>query len=169
MVKPVFRSQFGEHEHFLTNPGNREKTLFAGSYNSDGTVEIRETGKEDLYGYIQSHKDSVDIHVLLKRYQNGETDVMQRVQGFYGDVTELPDTYAGVLDVIQKANTLFAQLPADKRAMFHNNPEEFIAALDNSAVMASVFGTADDGSGVVDQPVVKVDQPVVKEEKKDEP
>lgn len=158
MEKVAFRSQFGKHQRFLTNAGSREKILYAGSYNSDGTVEIRETGKEDLYGYIQSHKDSVDIHVLLKRYQNGETDVMQRVQGFYGDVTEFPDTYAGVLDVIQKANTLFAELPADKRAMFHNNPEEFIAALDNSAVMASVFGTAVDES-----------EPVVKEEKKDEP
>lgn len=154
MEKVAFRSQFGNRQRFLTNPGSREKTLYAGSYNSDGTVEIRETGKEDLYGYIQSHRDSVDIHVLLKRYQNGETDVMQRVQGFYGDVTELPDTYAGVLDVIQKANTLFAQLPADKRAMFHNNPEEFIAALDNSAVMSSVFGT-DSGSADDPEPVVK--------------
>lgn len=146
MEKVAFRSQYGKRQRFLTNAGSREKILYAGSYNSDGNVEIRETGKEDLYGYIQSHKDSVDIHVLLKRYQNGETDVMQRVQGFYGDVSELPDTYAGVLDVIQKANTLFAQLPADKRAMFHNNPEEFIAALDKSNVMARVFGTSDGGS-----------------------
>lgn len=161
MEKVAFRSQFGIRQRFLTNPGSREKILYAGTYNSDGTVEIRETGKEDLYGYIQSHKDSVDIHVLLKRYQNGETDVMQKVQGFYGDVTELPDTYAGVLDVIQKANTLFAQLPADKRAMFHNNPDEFIAALDNSAVMASVFGTAPGG---FNDP-----EPDLKEENKDEP
>ena len=77
-----FSNQFRQHQRFLSNVGSRDKIVYGASYNEKGQLILEEKGREDWYGYIQSHKDSVDIHVLLARFKNGETDVLNRVQGF---------------------------------------------------------------------------------------
>ena len=78
----------------MSNPGNPIKQLYAGSYNERGQVELKEDGTEDLYAFIQSFAESTDIHSILRRFENGEVNVLEKVQGFYGDVTEMPKTFS---------------------------------------------------------------------------
>lgn len=126
-----FANQFRKPVRFLSNAGNREKITYSGSYDAQGRFNLEPTGKEDLYGFIQSHAESVDIHVLLKRFANGETDVMQRVQGFYADVSDMPDNFADVLNLVRKGEEFFAGLPADERARYNNSFAEFLAHFDS--------------------------------------
>ncbi len=127
-IDKLFKTQYDERSRVHANPGNPIKQLYSGSYNERGQVELKEDGVEDLYSFIQSFAESTDIHVILKRYQNGEADVLEKVQGFYGDITEMPQTYAEALQRIADSEKVFMSLPVDVRAKFGHSFSEFLAA-----------------------------------------
>lgn len=123
-----FNTQYDERPRFKSHPGNPIKQLYSGSYNERGQVELKEDGTENLYAFIQSYAESTDIHAIMRRYQNGEVDVLEKVQGFYGDVTEMPQTYAEALQRIADSEKVFMSLPVDVRAKFGHSFSEFLAA-----------------------------------------
>lgn len=123
-----FKTQYDARDRIQSHPGNPIKQLYAGSYNERGQVELKEDGTEDLYAYIQSFAESTDIHSILKRFENGETDVFEKVQGFYGDVTEMPHTYAEALQRISDSEKVFMSLPVEVRAKFNHSFTEFLSA-----------------------------------------
>lgn len=102
-------------------PGSRERILYEGYYTDEGRLELRECGRENLYDFIQSYKDSTDINVLLRRYRDGETDVLERVQGTFGDFTVVPNNYAEMLNRVIAGETAFYDLPVEVRAKFDHN------------------------------------------------
>lgn len=126
MIK--FKTQYDERARVRSFPGNPIKQLYSGAYNERGQVELKEDGTEDLYAFIQSFAESTDIHAIMLRYQNGEVDVLEKVQGFYGDVTEMPRTYAEALQRIADSEKVFMSLPVDVRAKFGHSFSEFLAA-----------------------------------------
>lgn len=123
-----FKTQYDARDRIKSNPGNPIKQLYSGSYNERGQVELKEDGTEDLYAFIQSFAESTDIHSILKRYQNGEVDVLEKVQGFYGDITEMPKTYAEALQRIADSEKVFMSLPVEVRAKFGHSFSQFLAA-----------------------------------------
>ena len=127
-----FKTQYDERKRINTYPGNPIKQLYVGSYNERGQVELKEDGTEDTYAYIQSFAESTDIHSILRRYQNGEVDVLEKIQGFYGDITEMPRTYAEALQRIADSEKVFMSLPVDVRAKFGHSFSEFLAASQDS-------------------------------------
>lgn len=156
----VFENQFRDHRRFLTNSGSREKITYQARYNEKGQIILEEKGREDLYGYIQSFKDSVDIHVLLARFKNGDVEALNKVQGFYADITGMPTTFADALNVVHDAETFFASLPIEKRAEFHHNFAEFLAACDRPDNLARIFGGAVESDDVPVESVKDKEVPV---------
>ena len=124
----TFKTQYDARERVHSHPGNPIKQLYAGSYNERGQVELKEDGTEDLYAYIQSFAESTDIHSILRRFENGEVDVLEKVQGFYGDITEMPHTYAEALQRIEDSEKVFMSLPVEIRAKFNHSFSEFLSA-----------------------------------------
>lgn len=127
-IEKAFKTQYDARDRIQTHPGNPIKQLYSGSYNERGQVELKEDGTEDTYAFIQSFAESTDIHSILRRYQNGEVDVLEKVQGFYGDITEMPKTYAEALQRISDSEKVFWSLPVDVRAKFGHSFSEFLAA-----------------------------------------
>ncbi len=150
----MFKTQYDARDRIESNPGNPIKQLYAGSYNERGQVVLREDGTENLYDFIQSFADSTDIHSIMRRFENGEVDVLEKVQGFYGDVTEMPKTYAEALQRIADSEKVFMSLPVDVRAKFGHSFSEFLAA-SNDADFLERLG-------------VQVDNPVAPEPKPDD-
>lgn len=128
---PKFKTQFDAHDRVYLDSGSRVKQLYAPHYDDQGRWHLEEAGTEDLYGYIQSHAMSVDIHVLLKQYQLGDVSALQRVQGTYGDFTQAPKTFAEALNTMIAAEQYFLSLPVEARAQFNHNFNEFIASMDS--------------------------------------
>ena len=95
-----FRTQFESHDRVLANPGTSEHILYAPQIDENGHLELVETGREDLYDYIQSHKDSCDIHQIMRRFEAGDTEALMKRQGNYGDFTAMPKTYAEMLNAV---------------------------------------------------------------------
>lgn len=156
-----WRTQF-DRVRVFTNPGNPVKVLYGASYDEKGRVILEEKGTENLYDYIQSFAESVDIHVLLKRFSNGEVDVLSKVQGFYGDISGFPTTYADLLNTVAEGEAFFNGLPVDIRSKFGHSFAQFMSALsDGSAFdtlgIANPFVDQQDPT-VVPEAVEKMDQ-----------
>lgn len=128
LLEKLFKTQYDARDRIESNPGNPIKQLYSGSYNERGQLELKEDGTEDLYAFIQSFAESTDIHSILKRFENGEVDVLEKVQGFYGDVTEMPKTYAEALQRIADSEKVFMSLPVEVRAKFGHSFSQFLAA-----------------------------------------
>lgn len=126
-----FPTQFDVHERVSQNPGTGIKQMYSPVIQDDGRLVLEESGTADLYAEIQSHKDSVDIYTILKRYESGDVDVLSRVQGVYADVTGMPKTYAELLQRVEEGKTLFAGLPKEVREKFDNDFNQFFAAMDS--------------------------------------
>lgn len=117
-------------ERKYANAGSPVKTIYKPVFDKNGVMELEEAGEENLYDYIQSFRDSVDIHVILKRFANGEVDVLNRVQGAYGDFTVMPRTYAELLNRVNEGRQFFESLPVETREKFNHSFEQFMASMD---------------------------------------
>lgn len=127
---PKFRTQYDEHAPVYQEPGDPIKIIYSPRYDDNGVLDLHATGKEDLYAYIQSHAESVDIHVLLDRYVAGETDILERMQGIYADVSDMPKTYAEVLNSVIAGEEAFARLPIEIKQKFDNSFAVWMASMD---------------------------------------
>lgn len=165
MVKvSSFPTQFRKHLRVTSEPGKTERIVYKSQYNDDGVLEIVEAGKENLADFIQSHADSVDIHVLLRRYKNGEISDFERVRGIYGDFTRAPRTYAEMLNTVIQGQQLFESLPLEERAKFNHNYAEFISSFDTpkfyEAMQVSGFAEKAPVTSEVQEPVKNAESEV---------
>lgn len=124
----AFLTQYDKRGRFTTSPGSPIHKTYGGHYDEKGRVVLQETGQEDIYDFIQSHAESCDIHVLMKRFQNGDVTALSARQGFYGDVLDFPKTYAEALNHMHEMESQFMKLPVDIRAKFNHSFQEFLAS-----------------------------------------
>lgn len=127
-----FKTRYDSHERVYQPEGSPIHVLYSPIFDKNGVWHLEETGKENLYDYIQSHADSVDIHVILKQFAAGDVSVLSRVQGAYGDFTQMPKTFAEALNTLVAAEQYFMSLPVETRAQFGHNFNQFIASMDQS-------------------------------------
>lgn len=125
-----FNTQYDRRAPVYQEPGSGIKVVYSPRYSDKGVLDLVATGSENLYDYIQSHKESTDIHVLLERFVNGEDDVLSRMQGFYADVTSMPKTYAEVLNAVIVGEETFARLPIDVKQRFDNSFAVWLSSMD---------------------------------------
>ena len=123
----MFDTQYTPHDRILANAGSPVKVLFRGKYDANGRVVLEKSGEENLYDYIQSFRDSVDLNVILARFSNGEVDALSKAQGFYADVTDFPKNMAEALNRINQAEEMFKALPLETRQKFDCSFEQFLA------------------------------------------
>lgn len=145
--------RFIESVRVHSEPGDSVKVLYSPVFDKNGVMELEESGREDLYAYIQSFKDSVDIHQILKRYEDGDPTVLARVQGAYGDFTNMPSTYAEALNAMISAENYFNGLPVEVRAKFGHSFQQFLASMDKEDFATKMGFKSDDIPA--EQPVVE--------------
>lgn len=145
---PTFKTQFEPHDRVAAVLGDPDKILYSAKFDEKGVMDLVETGRENLYEYIQSHKESCDIHVILERFARGDVGALERVQGVYGDFSNVPKSYADMLNLVHSAEDAFSRLPVDERAKYGHSFErwlvEFSPAIDSTqAPVAPVDKIAD--------------------------
>lgn len=144
----------------VANPGNPKKEMYHARYDDRGCVELVSDGHDDLYSRIQSYADSVDIHVLLKRFANGDVDALSKTQGIYADVTGMPKTYAELLNTVNDLERKFMALPVDIREKFGNSFAQYAATLGTDEYFAALgVKPMVDDAPVVEQKGANVDVP----------
>lgn len=101
-------------------------------------------GEEDTYPLIQSYKDSCSINYLLAKYANGDVNALSKVQGVYGDFTQLPKSFAEVLQRVIDGENFFNSLPLDIRQQFGNDFRRWFAEAGTDSWLSSMGITAPD-------------------------
>lgn len=124
----MFLTQFVPHSRVFTNAGSRVHILHKPVIDDNGHMELVESGKENIYDYIQSFKDSCDISLIVKRFTNGEIDILSRRQGMFFDATQMPKNLAETLNYVRDAEEQFKSLPVEVRARFGHSFNEWIAS-----------------------------------------
>lgn len=161
MEQKRWRTQFENNGRIHSEHGSREHVLFGAVYDESGRIRLEEKGTESLYDFIQSHADSVDIHVILKRFANGETDVLSKVQGFYGDFSQLPTNYAQMLNTVQAGEEMFNSMPVEVRAKFGHSFNEFMTCLCDGTLMERLgYPSPSEPAPLPSEPTVKKEEVV---------
>ena len=83
----VIRHAYDEnHQRCFAPSGSRIVDKMSVVVDSNGCKHLEKVGETDCYAYIQSFKDSVDLHKILERCAlNGDTTELMKAQGTYGD------------------------------------------------------------------------------------
>lgn len=126
--KISYRTQY-DRQRVRSNHGDPVHILYSPQFDSSGHMDLVETGRENVYEYIQSHKDSTDINLLLQRFAKGDVSVLSRRQGMFGDFTQLPTNYADMLNKLNAAEEYFNSLPVEERSKFNHSFAQFISSL----------------------------------------
>lgn len=142
----VFPTQFDARDRTISNVGDRIRQLYEARVDNNGTVDLVEAGRENLYDYIQSFKESCDINTIVKRFAAGDTDVLARRQATYGDFTQLPGTYAELLNTVIQGENYFNSLPLETRAKFNHSFREWMASMDNMQEFVEKMGFSENSS-----------------------
>ncbi len=136
-----------------TTPGSGMKDTYKMHVDADGKRELKKSGEYNLYADIQSYKDSVSIDYILSRFVNGDETALSRVQGIYGDFTQMPTTMAELQQRVIDAEHLFNNLPLDIREQYNFSASEFFAQLDSDKTKA-IFAPPDEAKETIAEEVV---------------
>lgn len=147
----MFPTQFDKHDRVFAPSGDRFKTTFKAKFLDDGELVLEPAGLIDVYDEIQSHAASVDIHNILARFANGDQSALAAREVSFGDFTQMPKTYAQMLQAVTDASGYFQSLPVDIKVKFDNSPYKFFAQMGSdyfNSAMADYFKPASAASSV---------------------
>lgn len=108
--------------------GSNIEILYTPHVNEDGSIDLIESGKKDIQEEIQSYLESCDINVIISRVLNGESELLNQRKAMYGDFTNMPKTYAEMLQLQINSKQLFDALPIDVKEKFDNDVNKFFAS-----------------------------------------
>lgn len=117
-----------------SNPGCRYRKSYVGKRDVNGKLTLKCTGRVDQYAIIQADRLSTDINVILSRFADGDSTVLSRMQAVFGDFTGLPDSYIGMVNMIEEGKRNFEELPPQMRAVFGNDFVRMLASYEEFLV-----------------------------------
>lgn len=147
----MFETQYRPHERFRSHVGSRIADVFSSRFDKDGKLEVYKSGETNLYAQIQSFKDSVDLDLIIERFQNGDQTALNQKAGFFHDVTELPSNLLDSYNLLNQGEQAFMALPAEIRAKYNHSFPEFLANFNPADFSDLAHGRVDVG-GELDDP-----------------
>lgn len=121
-----FRTQYSSMKTVFSNPGKRMKVVYELKVNERGKRGIEKVGETDLQQAIDSEFPSVDLNMVLKRLENGDTDALEKVKGFYADVAALPVDMRSIMEMNEQASKIFNEMPDSYRKLYENDYLQFL-------------------------------------------
>lgn len=114
----MFRTAFNRGtERYLANPGSRMRPKMSVVVTEQGHKVLEKVGETDQYAYIQSFKDSVDLHQIVERcVASGDPSMLQRVQGNYGDYVGIPGDFRSLENLRLTAENAYDALSDEIKA-----------------------------------------------------
>lgn len=124
-----FPTKYDDRGQFKSNTGSRLQDSYKMVIADNGAHVLKKLeGKEvDVYAQIQSYKESTDVNVILERFARGDVSALSKIQGTYGNFTEMPQTLRELQQRVIDAENIFYALPLETRAQFEHNPSIFFS------------------------------------------
>lgn len=156
--KPLFDFKPWRYDRFdspISECGSQIKDVYSAKRDNVGNLVVDKVGEENVYDYIQSFAQSVDLDLIMQRYENGETDALNKVQGFFGDFSSVPDNWPAVLNLINQGKVNFERMPSDFKEKYGNDFERFVCTFDLRDFVPLVDSDIPETSAPVESEVVK--------------
>lgn len=134
-----FLTQFncGErNKKIKTNAGSPVRFGYHYKNYDDGSRQLvlDENDKTDIPALINSYADDVNIVKMYERYLNGDISALDKNQGWYSDITELPKTMSDFLDMFDNQERTFGGLPVKFKQRFNNDYKQYAASIANGSI-----------------------------------
>lgn len=129
-----------EYKRFISNPGSPIKKLFSPVVLPDGSFELRESGEQNIDDMIQAQVPSTDISVILARVGNGDVSALNQTKGMYGDFTQMPKTFAEVLQLQIDAKNIYNKLTDEQKKEFDYSFDKFFASAGSDEWIEKIQG-----------------------------
>ena len=123
------RTQFDEHERYITEPGNRFLQQYQEEIGKDGQIKIVKTNLMNIYEIIQSHLEETKIENILHAVAMGDLSALQQREAVYCDATTMPKTLMEAQNLVIKAKAEFEKMPIEVRKLFNNSPEQYVSEM----------------------------------------
>ena len=68
---------------FTTSSGDKYHITYDPKVMPDGTIVLKESGKEDIQQMINSHRDETDMNFILAKLAMGDTSVINQNQHMF--------------------------------------------------------------------------------------
>lgn len=132
MEYETFETKVNAACSYCSEPGSPTLDVYQYEVGKDGIKRLVKTDKkENVYERIQADYDSTDINKLMLRFSLGDSSAINQRDVWYGDVTEMPKTYAELFDRVEECKRTFEALPTDLKEMFSNSYEVFFTELNS--------------------------------------
>ena len=156
-----FRTMYDDFDTIFANPGCADVPIYSPSVDNDGHIILEEIGVKNLPDYIDSFRDSCDINNLVARFNAGDVSALSRAQGAFFDATQLPHTYAEMLNTVINAEQTFNALPLEVREKFDNSYVKWLSMMDDAEQFALLMGVSKDAPAEPAEPVEPVSKEVI--------
>lgn len=124
--------KFDRLEHskkFVTCPGERFKESFHGVLGDDGYITLVSDGYIDTQRQIEADAVGADVKSIIQRALQGDMSVFRDDKAFYGDVAEMPKTYAEILNIVNQAHREFDMLPLDVKEKYNGDFDRWFSQI----------------------------------------
>lgn len=107
-----------------------------------GMTRLEETDRINISDYINSFLEDTKIENILERCMRGDTSALERMAGYYADVTNVPTSISEIYSNLKRCEADFAKLPAKMKEAFNNDPGQFIAGFGDGSVAEFLMNNA---------------------------
>lgn len=122
-------SRQSDPNEFMTHIGDTFHILREGRLNPDGTISLRESGRENIKDKINSYKSQTDMALIIAKLQAGDSSVLNTKPPMYADFTQFPKTYAEAYELVTRSEKAFESLPVDVKQSFDNDRGKWFATI----------------------------------------
>lgn len=123
-------------KRFFNRHGSPERPVYKLRFSNDGKSPVLvRTGTQNWQAYIESYKDGCDIQVMINRINNGDLSPLSATSGFYGDVSDAPDSLQEALNAKLEMTRMFNALSDDQKAAF-GDEMNFISSIGSESWMS---------------------------------
>lgn len=110
---------FSDHRPIQIAPeGNSIVQEYELEYSPQGVPHLIPVGTYDLYDVIQSFKDECDLGKIFQRYANGDVMALNKRQGVYSDISDLPGDVFAANSMINRVTEIYENLDETTRAKY---------------------------------------------------
>lgn len=123
----ISKDVYCQDEKFVSEPGDRYRPIYTSQIMDDGTIELIQTGVEDLQEIYNSQRDTCDVSLLAERFLAGDESALHRSNPVFLDLLGMPKTLMEAYQLQQRAEAAFDTLPAEVRERFGQDFGRFLA------------------------------------------
>lgn len=134
-----FKTAYDCASEFSSPTGNRIKTVYKRVIHSNGSKDLVENGKEDIYEYIQLAGKGCLLRDLIKRAQCGDAAALDSRTGGFGDFTNAPGSLIEAENSLLKAREIYDHLPVETKQKYNSSFVSFLEAVDNGSFVKNSY------------------------------